>query len=112
MKKSERRLELYRVSIEIRNKQHKLSLETKHFEALFGVVKYIGDFDENLLINILSSFIPKDYSKALTEDILKRKTIRLYITYTNLLRMLKLLGISPAETALYSYEYILVLEPT
>jgi len=82
-----------------------------NYEALFGVVEYIGEFSEDFLINMFSSILSKDSLNTLVEDFKKRKIIRVYASGEDLLRMLKSLNIKLEENILNDYEYVLVLEP-
>ena len=52
-----------------------------------------------------------DSLNLLIEDFKKRKTVRVYVSGKDLLRMFKSLNIKLEEEILNNYEYVLVLEP-
>ncbi len=60
---------------------------------------------------MFSSIMSKDSLNILVEDFKKRKTVRVYVSGEDLLRMFKSLNIKLEEDILNDYEYVLVLEP-
>ena len=88
-----------------------MSAETKHYEALFGVVEYIGEFSEDFLINMFSGILSRDLLNTLVRDLENRKTVRIYVNGEDLLKMLKALDARIEDELISDYEYVLVLEP-
>ncbi len=98
------------MSIEIRSKRDKFSPDSDR-EALFELVEYVGEFNEDILVNMFSKVLSDASLRDLMEKIRKRKVIRVYLSGESLLKMMKSLNVKLDEDALKNYEYIIVLEP-
>jgi len=91
------------LSIEVRYLKHKLSMNTKHFEEDFAVVYDLGEYDYNVVKNIIDRIVGRPIKD------LKERRLCVAIPKEVLKILLKKLGIDlklPDE----SYYYLVVIE--
>ncbi len=101
---------MYRLTIEARYKRHKLSMETGHYEILFGFTIDLGEIDRDELIDKLGTISKELLDKAV--ELLEEgyKTIRLYIPKEYVLAITRLFNADSEAVISDNYEYVLVIE--
>ncbi len=97
---------MLKILLETRYKRHKISVETRHYEELCGVVYELAEIRDDELESIHRE-LPELASKI--EEILKEKSeARIYVSENILDKLLEIIGYNEGYPRTGSYEYVLV----
>ena len=101
---------MYRLAIEARYKRCKLSIETRHYEVLFGITIVLGEIDRNGLVKILGAVSRELLDKAVKLLGQGYEIIRIYIPRDYALAIIRLFNADSGMIIPDEYEYVLVIE--
>jgi len=101
---------LYRLAIEARYKRSKLSIETRHYEVLFGITIDLGEIDRNELVKILGAVSRELLEKAVKLLEQGYEAVRIYIPRDYAVAITRFFNADSDMIISDEYEYVLVIE--
>ncbi len=85
-------------------------MESRHYEILYGIIYYIGEFSEENLAEILEEILPPEMASEALDSIKNGRDLRLYLPHNVLSGILDRLGSRQDINYNDAYEYVLVFK--
>ncbi len=101
----------YNISVELRYKRHKYSIDTKHYEVLYGVVRELGAFSREQVEEILSVIQRDLEDQADVASWLEgSRMVRIYVKADTLMEILNILNVEVNFPIENTYDYVLEIK--